>query len=133
MVYNKKYDRWVSKDGIVYRYDSKKDKLILCKQSKLLAGYLIIAVQKPYKTNVRVHRMVYETFVGEIPDEMEIDHIDGDRENNKLNNLRCVTHTQNMNNPITKKRRSEARKGFVWSQEIKDKIRNALLNKNKGL
>ena len=32
MKYNAKYDRWVSKDGLVYRYDKKNDKLVLCSE-----------------------------------------------------------------------------------------------------
>ena len=32
----------------------------------------------------------------------EIDHIDGNKQNNALSNLHCVTHTENMNNVITK-------------------------------
>ena len=41
------------------------------------------------------HRLVYETFIGEIPDGYIIDHIDGDRQNNSLENLRCITQSEN--------------------------------------
>ena len=43
-----------------------------------------------------IHRLVYETFIGPIPQGMKIDHIDGNRSNNNLNNLRLVTQSENM-------------------------------------
>lgn len=46
-----------------------------------------------------LHRLVYETFIGEIPPKYEIDHTDGDRDNNCVSNLRAVTHKENCNNP----------------------------------
>lgn len=44
----------------------------------------------------RGHRLVWETFVGKIKSGYEIDHIDGDRHNNQLSNLRVVTRSENM-------------------------------------
>ena len=44
------------------------------------------------------HRLIYETFYGEIPENMVIDHIDGNRSNNKLNNLRLVSYSDNAKN-----------------------------------
>lgn len=43
----------------------------------------------------RLHRVIWELHNGAIPDGMEIDHIDGDTNNNKLSNLRLVTKSQN--------------------------------------
>lgn len=42
-----------------------------------------------------VHRFVYEYFKGPIPKGLVIDHIDGDRHNNRVDNLRAVTVRQN--------------------------------------
>lgn len=47
-----------------------------------------------------VHRLVYETFVGPIPDNMTINHIDGNRLNNNLNNLELLTHRENIEHSI---------------------------------
>lgn len=110
MKYNAKYDRWVSKEGLVYRYDNKRDRLVLCKLT-LLHDYQIITCQQPKKGTVLVHRLVYETFNGEIPQGYEIDHKDTHKDNNALDNLILCTHKENCNNPLTRKHRSESLKG----------------------
>ena len=115
MKYNEKYDRWVTKGGLVYRYDKKRDRLVQCKLTKNRKGYLTVGVKRTKKI-MRVHRLVYETFVGEIPNGYEIDHINTVRDDNRLENLRCVTHFENNNNPLTSKHRSESHKGKQYSK-----------------
>lgn len=44
------------------------------------------------------HKLVYQIFVGEIPNGYVIDHINGDRSDNNLKNLRCITQSENMYN-----------------------------------
>jgi hypothetical protein len=44
----------------------------------------------------RGHRLVYETFSGNINSGFEIDHIDGNKHNNDITNLRAVTRSENM-------------------------------------
>lgn len=48
--------------------------------------------------NHYIHRLVLETFLGPAPDGCECDHYDRDPSNNKLENLRWVTHYENMKN-----------------------------------
>lgn len=43
-----------------------------------------------------LHTLVWETFNGDIPDGMEINHIDHNKYNCSLSNLELVTHKQNM-------------------------------------
>ena len=50
------------------------------------------------KTYFKVHRLVYQSFIGIIPIGMEIDHMDRDKANNFLPNLRVVTRRDNCNN-----------------------------------
>ena len=116
MKYNAKYDRWVTKGGLVYRYSKRQDKLVMCKLNKIARGYLQVSVSKPKRASVRVHRLVYETFNGEIPDGMEIDHINTVKDDNSLENLRCVTHAENLGNHLTRKHISECMKGKTWSE-----------------
>ena len=43
----------------------------------------------------KVYRFIWECLNGLIPDGKVIDHINDDRENNRLCNLQIVTHQQN--------------------------------------
>lgn len=55
-----------------------------------------------------VARIVYEVFVGQIPDDKEIDHINTVRDDNRIENLHVVTHRDNLLNPLTRPRRKVA-------------------------
>ena len=43
-----------------------------------------------------IHRFVYEIFNGPIPDGMQINHIDSNKQNNCINNLESVTPSENL-------------------------------------
>lgn len=43
-----------------------------------------------------VHRVVWECFNGEIPDKMDVDHIDSNPKNNNLDNLQLLNHAENL-------------------------------------
>ena len=61
-------------------------------------GYCLKTIK--YKNNTQknwlIHRLVWTIFKGEIPEGMEIDHIDDNPRNNKLDNLRLVTREENV-------------------------------------
>lgn len=46
------------------------------------------------------HRLVFESFVGKIPKGMEINHINGIKTDNRLENLECVTPKQNIHHAM---------------------------------
>ena len=46
----------------------------------------------------RAHRIIWEMFNGPIPEGLLIDHIDGDKLNNRIDNLRIATRRQNRAN-----------------------------------
>lgn len=48
-----------------------------------------------------LHRWIVKAFIGDIPKGYQIDHIDNNKHNNEVSNLKIVTHKENMNNPIT--------------------------------
>lgn len=80
-----------------------------------------------------VHRLVWEAFVGKIPDGYEIDHINTIRDDNRLVNLRVVTPKENMANQITSARHREAQReaGKLRSQD--PKWREAVREANRRL
>lgn len=75
--------------------------------SKATNGYLVVKLYYPKDDCYRkfyLHRLVYMAFYGEIAEKMEVDHIDGDRHNCVLSNLRLVTHKQNCSNEVSMER-----------------------------
>ena len=42
-----------------------------------------------------VHRFVFESFKGDIPIELQVDHIDNDKQNNCIDNLQLLTPAEN--------------------------------------
>ena len=51
-----------------------------------------------YADSKRMARMIFETFYGKIPAGMEVDHMNRMRDDDRLCNLRLVTHSQNSKN-----------------------------------
>ena len=70
----------------------KNDKNNYLVKGSLRNGYLRL------NSIISIHRLVWETFNGKILEGMVIDHIDGNRSNNALSNLRLVSQAENMNN-----------------------------------
>jgi hypothetical protein len=55
-------------------------------------------------TSMLLHRLVYLAFHGEIGPGLEIDHIDDDCSNNRLENLQAITRSENMAKSWAKRR-----------------------------
>lgn len=77
-------------------------------------GYFQITSQIEGCFKELVHRMVYEDHFGEIPENCIIHHIDGNRTNNGIKNLQCMSrsfhnwyHNHGENNPMYGKCRHE--------------------------
>lgn len=58
-------------------------------------GYLHLKVNGVLK---KAHRVIWEHVNGVIPTGYEVDHVNGVRSDNRIVNLRLVTHKQNMEN-----------------------------------
>ena len=77
------------------------------------------------KHRILEHVAKWGYFNGDIPDGMEIDHINGDRADNRLSNLRVLTHKDNCNTDVTLARYS----GRIETEEQKAKISAAMKNR----
>lgn len=58
-------------------------------------GYKRVCIN--YKSYT-VHRLIAETFLENLENKTQVDHIDHDKSNNDVSNLRWVTHTENQYN-----------------------------------
>ncbi len=60
-------------------------------------GYAVLTVRKfGEQKQLRVHRFVWECCKGAIPQGMVINHKDGDKHNNTIDNLEVVTNQENI-------------------------------------
>lgn len=55
-------------------------------------------------------------FNGTIPDHMDIDHINNNKSDDRIENLRVTTRSQNLQNVIRKKGKSSSYKGVTFSK-----------------
>ncbi len=74
-------------------------------------GYFVVGLN--YKKYL-IHRLVW-VMHGNEPVEV-IDHVNGDITDNRIENLRASTHTENMCNAKRSKRNSSGVKGVSWSK-----------------
>lgn len=60
-------------------------------------GYIVVSLQINKEPKlIKLHRAMYESFVGDIPQGMQINHKDGNKLNNKISNLEVVTPEENV-------------------------------------
>jgi hypothetical protein len=79
-------------------------------------GYLVISINnKEY----RAHRLAWLLGKGQDPLEMQVDHINGIKSDNRLSNLRLATNSQNACNRGTSSRNTSGFKGVSYSRKRK--------------
>lgn len=116
MIFNGKeyraYDEFyfVSQDGEIYSVYKKG----LLKQAIDLDGYPRVDI---HSRHMKVHRLVYQVWNGEIPSGMQVNHIDDNKLNSSASNLYLGTQKDNIADCIN----NGHRVGFVKSVAVYDK------------
>lgn len=59
-------------------------------------GYYQITTCKEGNKGKLLHRLIYEKYYGEIPEDCHIHHKDGNRSNNLINNLECLNKSKHL-------------------------------------
>ena len=121
------------KDGNLYWKINLRNGIQIGKKAGCLhhTGYIIINING--KKHL-AHRLIYSYFNGEIPDELQIDHINHDPSDNSYENLRLATNRQNCQNGILRKNNTSGVKGISWhKQHEKWQVRCYLNEKRKHL
>ena len=79
-------------------------------------GYLAVRFQRKL---LMVHRVIWELVHGVIPEGMEVDHIDHNRTNNFITNLRLVSASDNQKNRSRRADNSSGVTGVHWNSRKK--------------
>lgn len=95
----------ITPEGEVWSYAQNKPKMLKPQKTTQSGKYLQVRL---YGKDARItnkgarlgklhyiHKLVYTTFIGEIPKGMTVDHKDNDPSNNSLENLQLMTQSQN--------------------------------------
>lgn len=81
-------------------------------------GYLVVKIAGTYKS---VHRLLGYAYLG-LTEDMTINHLNGDKQDNRLNNLEVCTNAENMNHAYAT---------GVKSNPFGEQARNAKLTKEE--
>lgn len=81
--------------------------------SKMLTGYICIGIDG---IRVYAHRLAWLMTFGEWPT-MSLDHIDGDKTNNSIANLREATHAENAQNNRKPSHNTSGHVGVHWHKQ----------------
>lgn len=118
-------------DGFLYRITNRGGQRVGDK-----AGWLTYCNKRPYwkviinRKMAYVHQVVFLMRHGYLPD--YIDHVDGDSTNNRIENLRPATQSQNIVNSRLKKNNTSGYKGVTYRKDT-GKWRAAIMVNGKHI
>ncbi len=82
-------------------------------------GYCIVTLFKNgYTKHLRVHRLVAEAFIPNSGNKIQVDHIDNDKKNNNVNNLRWCSCSENGMNTKLRQSNTSGVKGVYYDKRI---------------
>lgn len=99
------------RDGILYRRSVNRNGLKIGDPigSTDVKGYLVTTINRK---NYKIHRLIFLYHNGYMPE--FIDHIDQNKSNNRIENLRPATKSQNMANRGSQNNNTSGYKGVCW-------------------
>lgn len=102
------------KDGVLYYKDDRGSNKTKGKAAGVFdgKGYVLVSINKRL---YKAHRIIFKMIHGFDPD--VIDHVDGNKSNNAIENLRNATKAQNGWNCKTKTENASGVKGVHWCNE----------------
>tara|TARA_R110001599_G_C11964616_1_gene633216 strand:- start:202 stop:663 length:462 start_codon:yes stop_codon:yes gene_type:complete len=110
----------IYEDGRVF---SKKTNIFL-KHSLGINGYFNVSLSKDGKRKTKnIHRLIALHYIPNPENKLCIDHIDRNRQNNDICNLRWVTHTENNNNKGKQKNNKNNTSGHRYIYYVKSRDR----------
>lgn len=97
-------------------------------QKKNNSGYMTVSISIMGKHFTKtVHRLVAETFLNNFCNKRDVNHKDGNKENNFINNLEWVSHSENIKHSHNELTRKSTKKPIICvdTGEIFDSCKDA--------
>lgn len=86
----------IDQDGRIWRVVERGQAVRRTAEKRLTSGYLMVRIMVDGKRIVGLsHRLVWQAHRGDIPEGMCINHKNGKKSDNRLNNLEVVTYSEN--------------------------------------
>lgn len=118
------FDYEIDTDGNIYN-----NKGMILKQGNDGHGYNMVKLTKDTKVyNKKVHRLVCETFINNDKNKRCVDHVDNNRKNNNLYNLRYATDQENQFNRKKGKNNKSGIKGVHYDKKNNKWISSIKIN-----
>ena len=96
-------------------------------------GYIMVNLYKDGKMKrLSLHRLIAIAFIPNPENKPCIDHINTDRSDNRIENLRWVTQKENHNNPLSIVNHGNASRGRIVSEEQKKNQSEKMKGRYKG-
>ncbi len=117
-------------DGQIISLLGKEPKTL--KPGKNEKGYLHVVLYKNGKKhNIKVHKLICLTFIGDRPKNMTINHKNGNKLDNKPSNLEYITQRQNCTHYTSNKKTSSQYTGVCWNNIMQKWEANISINNKK--